>query len=329
MPKRKIIYALLIFLLLTSVAFAQTQEIKKHKVIKGDTLWDIANAELQNPFSWPKIWKENNWIKNPHKIYPDQVIKIPAFFMEPKESKDEAMRQDAASYMESVKRNGAGKGEFIEKKQPLIDETTLMSSGYMVSEIPSGGKIGESPSEQCVYGEGDTFWAHFGHPVKAGDKFYVVKVSDMIRHPLSRAKMGYIISIGGIAEIVKTTGNQTMAKINECFREIDKGEFLVPYYKMKIPMTTEQFRRPDVNGLIIAARSDQPYQATLDVVYIDKGWKDGIEPGDLFRTIAAVNNGTSPNGVIQVISCGEHTATAIIKSSISIISAGNTFVAMK
>jgi nucleoid-associated protein YgaU len=98
--KKKIVkYALLMFLLSVSVLLAQEHETKKHKVVKGDTIWDIADSELQDPFSWPEIWKENNLIKNPHKIYPDQVIKIPALLMEKEKLKDESMRQEAATHM--------------------------------------------------------------------------------------------------------------------------------------------------------------------------------------------------------------------------------------
>jgi hypothetical protein len=83
MPKTRIIrYALIVFLLLPLITFAETQEIKEYKVIKGDTLWDISKKELNDPFMWPKIWKENSWIANPHWIYPDQMIKIPLYLIQ-------------------------------------------------------------------------------------------------------------------------------------------------------------------------------------------------------------------------------------------------------
>jgi len=80
MPKtRTLRYALIVFLLLPLITFAQTQEIKEYKVIKGDTLWDITKKELNDPFLWSKVWKENPRIANPDLIYPDQMIKIPLY----------------------------------------------------------------------------------------------------------------------------------------------------------------------------------------------------------------------------------------------------------
>ena len=89
MQKTRIIkFALIVFLLLPLITFAETQEIKEYKIIKGDTLWDISKKELNDPFMWPRIWKENSRITNPHWIYPDQMIKIPLYLIQ--EEKREA-----------------------------------------------------------------------------------------------------------------------------------------------------------------------------------------------------------------------------------------------
>jgi hypothetical protein len=96
MPKTRMIrYALMAFLLLPLITFAQTQEIKKYKIVKGDTLWDISKRDLNDPFMWPSIWKENKWIANPHWIYPGQIIKIPLYLIQKEKSEEEAAPQPA------------------------------------------------------------------------------------------------------------------------------------------------------------------------------------------------------------------------------------------
>jgi hypothetical protein len=101
MQKIRIIkYALVVFLLLSSITFAETQEMKKHKVVKGDTLWDITGTELADPFRWPEVWKVNPWIKNPHWIYPKQIIKIPLYLIQGEKSKEEAAVKPTAASQE-------------------------------------------------------------------------------------------------------------------------------------------------------------------------------------------------------------------------------------
>ena len=49
-----------------------------YTVKKGDCLWKIAGKVYNNPFKWGRIYRANkSKIKNPNRIYPNQVLTIP------------------------------------------------------------------------------------------------------------------------------------------------------------------------------------------------------------------------------------------------------------
>ncbi len=50
--------------------------VQVYTIVRGDTLWDLANRFLGNPYLWPQIWELNQYILDAHWIYPGDPLLI-------------------------------------------------------------------------------------------------------------------------------------------------------------------------------------------------------------------------------------------------------------
>ena len=75
------ITVLLAGMLVTVAAFAAGAQLRanhpdSYTVRRGDTLWAISAKFLAKPWLWPEIWQANPQVRNPHLIYPGDVLNL-------------------------------------------------------------------------------------------------------------------------------------------------------------------------------------------------------------------------------------------------------------
>lgn len=321
---------LLIFLILPSFIAAQTQEYKDYIIHKGDTLWDISQKELNDFFLWPKVWKENPQIKNPDKIYPNQKIRIPLYLLQKEipETKIEPKVETKPKTPEIVEEKPVEKIIKPVKKEYLVNKSLLIASGYIADSVHSVGKIMDSPSERNLLGKDDYAYIRTEKPVNVGDKFYIIHSLGKVTHPETGRNLGFLIEILGIAQVVDKGNDDAKVIITDSYQEISPGSLLDNFYEIEPPLAIETPRKPDIDGYIVAARQLRIINGTWDIVYIDKGKKNGLEIGDLLATTLQSEHKII-NGLIQIINLRESTSTAIIRKSNNIITKGDGITGIK
>jgi len=314
-------------------AFTQEQKYKDYTIQKGDTLWDISNDELNDPFLWPKIWKENPHIKNPDFILPRQKIRIPLHIIQkeiiaqPKPKPVQKTERRIAIKVPEVQEKPVTRIiETAPKKEYLVDKNLLTVTGYITDSVRSVGVIYDTPAETTQLIPGDYAYIRPDNPVKKGDAFYIIYPIEKVEHPVTGENLGTRIAILGTAELVEEQDPKIL--ITESYVEIPVGSLLDNYYEIEPPLNIPNPRKPDVDGYIVTSLRRLKYLGTENIVFIDKGSNDGLEVGDLLATTMQNSQHKIMNGLIQIISTKPTTSAAIIRKTTREVHRGDGITAV-
>lgn len=158
---KKYILGLLGASLMLSQVLAEQPQVKAdypdhHTVVKGDTLWDISNTFLDNPWMWPEIWHVNPQIENPHLIYPGDIVRLVYFDGQPRLNIDRSNRVVKLSPEVRVVEHDEAISAI-----PLDEINNFLSRSRIVSaeQLDSAPYVVAGESQRLVLGKGDRLYA--------------------------------------------------------------------------------------------------------------------------------------------------------------------------
>lgn len=323
---------LLILLSCTSIVFAVEKGKDYHIVVKGDTLWDISEKYMKNPYFWPKLWQWNDYITNPHFIYPgDKISLVPPKTL----ARSMPVVEEAPLPAEEEK------GEEIARLEPAREEPApkikeklqynirhLRSSG-MISpeELEAAGHIEDARDEKILLGDGDIVYMALKRVPQIGEILSVFKPTIKIYHPVTGKRLGdKIVQLGHIKVTDFSEGIAT-GEIIESFNAISRGDRLREYEKLPEIIGIKE-ARSHLEGRIVAAKENVSIYGQNDVVYIDLGKDKGVDKGFLFtiyRPPYRKGGYTMPAetiGRLLVFQVKEKTSSAVIIDAVEEIRAG-------
>lgn len=279
MYKKKIIT---LFLLIFLIGFAVADELtlrhdhpNEYTVVKGDTLWDISARFFQDPWHWPSIWHANPEIANPHLIYPGDLISLVYIDGKPRITVTKRSRD--------VKLTPQGRIEPIHKAIPtipldailpfltkpqIVGKDTLDNAPYMV----------QSDEEHLIAATGNRIYVR-GVADSSVKNYSVVHSGKTYKDPDTDEVLGYEAIYVGDA-VLLDHGDPSTFKLGSTKREVLIGDRLLAsgedsYNAHFLP------RVPDVQieGRILAVMGGVNQIGTHQVVVINRGEREGLEPG--------------------------------------------------
>jgi len=261
---------------LCTVAVAQADVIElnpdhpeRYVVVKGDTLWDITARFLRDPWLWPKVWKINPEIGNPHLIYPGDVIVLrwtadgPILAFEgPKRLSPRIRERSLEDAVPIIPLNAI---QAFLNHAVVLDDPEIANYAYVV----------HGADEHIITG--------------AGDKIYARNLAEAVRHynfyryggpyidPDNDEILGYEALHIGVGQLTRK-GDPATLFVEKSNREVMAADILLPrdespvlpYYAPVAPET-------EINARIIRGIDRLSQIGTLDIVVLNKGLRDGLE----------------------------------------------------
>jgi hypothetical protein len=311
-PRPRALRTMLAAALLTVASYAAAVELRgdhpdSYVVKRGDTLWDISARFLKKPWLWPEIWQANPQIKNPHLIYPGDVISL-------------AYLDRVAARVQAGERTASPVNAVpLEEIEPFLRDTRMVSS---IDQLPYVVGLEENRTRAV---RGHVAYVRGLEGVAPGQRYLVVRAEKRYRM-VERAGLccdlfqsqdldargrpgpddGTLWSnavfpsknteLMGYELVTQTTGTVTRGEVggiqastvlldNEG-REVRVGDRLVPVEAQ--PYDLQFFPHPPrqqakYGRLTVMSIADQLTSGgTRDVIAISGGAREGIDNGTVF-----------------------------------------------
>lgn len=217
-----------------------------------------------------------------------------------------------------------------------VTSIVMQRGGFLSSnDALNTGIIVKGADDKTIFNKGDVVFVLFRDVTpKVGDRFNVFRVVDEIKHPVTDKKAGVLIDILGSLEVVEIRKDAVVGRINKTYKEINIGDRLKSF---EPPIKEVEIKKAEkiVYGVVLTGLEKRVDSAKGDIVYIDKGKKNGIEAGNVLSVFRPRKDASHPVtekdvplpekeiGRIIIINAQDDTSSAIITESIESIVAGD------
>lgn len=256
----------------------------QHKVVKGDTLWDISRTFLDNPWCWPQVWGMNqDKIRDPHWIYPGQVI----YF-------------DRANQRLSLTPPGADPGDT--RLSPRVREEGLGSAAIPAipaaviepfltrplvvgeDELLSAPRIAALREGRTIIGKDDKVYVR--GDLKGAATFNVYRPGKALRDPENGRLLGYEAIHLGTAGVRQRSDAADVAHvftILDSKQEMAIGDRLMPASAAPLVNYVPHAPATPVKARVVSIHDGTEYAGKHQVVVLNRGSVDGLDIGSVLH----------------------------------------------
>ena len=290
-----------------------------HTVKRGDTLWAISKIFLTSPWRWPELWGMNiNEIKNPHLIYPGQVL-----YLDKSNGRARLSSQRGgmgANGLVTIKLSPRARSSNLpDPSIPTLQNSLIepfLTEPIIVEEatLQAAPRFVATQEGRVLLSEGDRAYARSADGLQLSlatgnpRDFRVFRNATALKDPGTGEILGYEAQFVGRAKLVRgesvnpirgdvvKTGEVSKTEIvpatldiTRSKEEIRTGDRLLPEPPLELLTYTPRAPTSPVEARIVSVYGSAVANvAQNQVVVINRGTKDGMERG---HVLAIQTNG--------------------------------------
>ena len=255
---------------------------ESYVVKRGDTLWGIAKVFLRDPWFWPEIWQVNPQIHNPHLIYPGDTLRLVYIEGRPTIMLQRGSDARVEPRVRSEPLEGAVTTIPYETVAAFMSKPSVLEK----DQIKHAPYVLATRDTHVVMADGDTVYARgFEGPVELGTHYNVVRVGEALRDPDDNRVLGYNGVFTGSGHVTRG-GDPATLIMTESTRETYPGDKLFAG-GIDVPLDfVPSSPKNHTDGRIIAVSDGVTIIGQYQVVVINRGIRDGLQPGNVLAVFA-------------------------------------------
>ncbi len=270
-----------------------------HVVVKGDTLWGISGKFLKQPWRWPEIWRMNKeQIKNPHLIYPGDVIMLDLSGGTPRLRIGKPLNEKVQPQVHSTPSQKAVSSIPPNVIEPFLSQPLIVEDRAQDEAV----RIVATQEDRMLVGTADSFYAS-GIPDASVIKWQVFRPAKPLKDPETGKVIAHEAYFLGNASLVKP-GEPASLRVTIAKEEMRRGDYLLPAPAPKIINYVPHRAEQEIAARVVSIYGGINEGGPNSIVSLNRGSNDGLEVG---HVVALYRNRVSAD----VTESGRRTETAV------------------
>jgi hypothetical protein len=268
----------------------------QHKVVSGDTLWDISGKFLKHPWCWPQVWGMNREeIHNPHWIYPGQIV----YFDRAAGRLRLGKPVDGTSTVHlspQTRTTGLGPQAISSIPAQLIEPFLAQPLIIEEQELKDAPRIIATEEGRVNVGKNDK--AYVRGDLKAGTSFQVFHPGSPLKDPDTGHVLGYESAYLGNVKLLRAAQTNDEAHVFTAVsakQEMGIDDRLMPMPPTPITNYVPHPPQQPIDARIVSIYGGVAHAGQNQIVTINRGMNQGIDIGtvlELYRFGSIVTDKT-------------------------------------